>query len=55
MLDGLYPNRRYCFKPDNYGPEFTVDLINLTPGTKYYFLVALGDIKMEVSTFTTTN
>lgn len=41
--------------PDNYGPEFTVDLINLTPGTKYYFLVALGDVKMEISSFTTAS
>ena len=41
--------------PDRYGPEFTVELLNLTPGTKYYFLVALGEVKMEISSFTTAS
>ena len=40
--------------PSDYGRDFTVDLVNLASATKYYFLVALNEVKMEINSFTTT-
>ena len=41
--------------PDNYNRDFQVEILRLTPGTKYYILATLGSLKSEISSFTTLN
>lgn len=36
-------------KAENYGRNFSVNLVNLTAGKKYYFLAQLDELKTEVS------
>lgn len=39
---------------ENYGRDFKVDILNLPPNTKYYILATQGNLRSEISSFTTS-